>query len=100
VYIFFFGQITATPKPARRKLVASCQTRRSKGTGRFCTTIRMLRCLARMTGRQHEFWFGGQPHSLVRGKVADESAAVLRQHVQPVEMVSNKQQLRVGEVVQ
>ena len=38
-YFLVFGQITETSAPASWSDVASCQTRRSKGTGRFSTTI-------------------------------------------------------------
>src|SRR4051794_20230274 len=36
------GQITLTSKPASRRAVASCQTRRSSGTDRFSTSKRTL----------------------------------------------------------
>src|SRR6478735_7343608 len=37
------GQMTLTDQPARANVVASSHTRRSNGTGRFCTTIRTRR---------------------------------------------------------
>src|SRR5919108_6489674 len=39
------GQMTLTLYPALARVVASSQTRRSKGTGRFWTTIRTRRGL-------------------------------------------------------
>ena len=38
-YFFVFGQITVTSAPASWSEFASCHTRRSKGTGRFSTTM-------------------------------------------------------------
>src|ERR1700677_3182495 len=35
----FAGQITDTVQPTRWRVWASCQTRRSKGTGKFSTTM-------------------------------------------------------------
>src|SRR5271157_5950084 len=42
----FEGQITETRQPARVSAWASCQTRRSRGTGRFSTTMTQdrIRC--------------------------------------------------------
>ena len=38
-YFFVAGQMTLTFQPAPSKALASCQTRRSRGTGRFSTTM-------------------------------------------------------------
>src|SRR5262249_2757064 len=79
----FCGQTTATPNPARRRLVASCQTRRSKGTARFWTMIRILRRLLN-TGSDPHFLLAGDKTNLagqieqmvLMTRVADQLDAV------------------------
>src|ERR1700723_2482379 len=77
------GQITDTVQPARCRAWASCQTRRSKGTGRFSTTMTQERAWRaggmgdlRLSGFAASVRGGGSAHSTAAraGMAAPNSA--------------------------